>query len=112
MLKLIFVQICAVQWTKVKWCFERVFYHFKFFGLKNAKIPLLKKISSVSAVFIELKCMCLPTHLADTNKTLIFVPFTDFFRFFEEKNLIFCMFIYFENLQLHIQKSLYVFYFM
>ena len=36
-IEMIFAQICASKWTKVKRCFGRVFYHFIIFGLKNAK---------------------------------------------------------------------------
>ena len=44
-LKRIFYQICAFQWTKVKQLFGRVFYYFMSFGLNNGKIKVLKKIS-------------------------------------------------------------------
>ena len=54
-LKCIFAQVCVLLWTKVKRCFESVFYHFTIFGFKNAKINFLKKISVLSAVFIEFK---------------------------------------------------------
>ena len=36
-LKWFFPQLCAIQWTKAKWCIGRVFYHFTIFGFKNAK---------------------------------------------------------------------------
>ena len=43
-LKLFSAQLCAFQWTKVKRCVGRVFYHFTIFGFKNAKINFSKKI--------------------------------------------------------------------
>ena len=52
---MIFARICALQWTKVKWCIVRVFYHFKVFVFKNAKIKFLEKIRVLRAVFFELK---------------------------------------------------------
>ena len=38
-----FAQICAYQWSKVKWCFGRVFYHITIVGFKNANINPLKR---------------------------------------------------------------------
>ena len=43
----------CIQWTKVKWCFGRVFYHCTIFGLEIAKIKFLKKIRVLSAVFFQ-----------------------------------------------------------
>ena len=49
LLKSIIAQICAFQWTIVKKCFERVFYHFTIIGFKN--LIFLKKIRVLSAFF-------------------------------------------------------------
>ena len=55
-IKMNFAQICAFQWTKVKWCFERVFYNLTILGFKNAKIKFLKKIRVLSAFFFSNCC--------------------------------------------------------
>ena len=46
------IPICAYRRTKSNRCYERIFYHFKILGFKNAKINFLKKISVLIALFI------------------------------------------------------------
>ena len=72
-LKWFFAQVCALQWTKVKRYFGRVFYHFTIFWFKNAKVNFLKKISVLSAVFIEFKYRWLQNCLVDLkiHQTLV-----------------------------------------
>ena len=64
-MKCIFAIICAFQRTKVKRCFEIVFFHFTVFRLINAKIDVLMKIRVAGVVFIEMKCRWLQTGMAD-----------------------------------------------
>ena len=95
----------------VKRCFARVFHYFMIFGFKNAKINFLKKTSISIEVFIELKYRRLQTHLANlknTPDTWIFAYDRYFMIFFYKSSLS----DIFENHQLHILESLYVFYFM
>ena len=49
-----FAQICVIQWTKVKWCIGRVFYHFTIFRLNNEKFEENK---GFEGIFYELKYM-------------------------------------------------------
>ena len=81
---MIFSQVCALSWTKVKQCFGRVFYHFTIFGFKNAKLNFLKKISVLSAVYIDFKYRLLQTCLVDLKKhqTFDILLMTDFFMIF------------------------------
>ena len=75
----------------------------------------MKKIRVLSGVFIELKYMRLQTRLADLKKKhqiLEFLLMTDFFMIFFLKSSFSAFSYIFENHQLHILKSLYVFYFM
>ena len=72
-LKLSFAQICAFQWTKAKWCFGRVLFHFTIFGLKNAKNKFLKKIRVLSAVFFQIEVQVIQTCLADLKKNTEFL---------------------------------------
>ena len=80
-----FSQICAFEWTYVKWCFGRVFYLFTIFGHKNAKIIFLKKIRVLSAVFlIEVQVISNPSSQFEkkkhkTSECLLRNDFYDFF---------------------------------
>ena len=71
---MIFVQICAFQWTEVKQFFGRIFYHFTILRFKmQKKKNFLKKISVLIAIFIELKYRRLQTRLpALKNKSILF----------------------------------------
>ena len=72
-----FARICALQWTKVKWCFERGFYHFTIFGFKN---QTFEENNGLECIFFELKNGCFQTHLADLKKhqTSDFLLMNDF----------------------------------
>ena len=65
-------------------CFGRVFYPFTIFGFKNAKINFLKKISVLSAVFIEIQVQVIATCLVilKKHKTFDILLMTDFFMNF------------------------------
>ena len=82
------------------WCFGRVFYRFMFFGIKNAKTNFLKKISTLIAVLQVITN--LSSRLEKTTTIWIFAYYRFFFLIFQD----------FENHQLHMLKSFYVFYFM
>ena len=91
---MIFSQICAIKWTKVKWCIGKVFYHFTIFGLKNAKKNFFEENKGFERSFYELKYTWFQIPLPDLEKHQI------------------CIFLLInENNQLHILKSVYAFYF-
>ena len=75
-----FARICALQWTKVKWSLERVFYHFPIFGLKNAKSnKYLKKIRVLSSFFrIEVKVISNPSSRLEKHQTPELLLMNDF----------------------------------
>ena len=109
-LKWNFAWICAFQWTKVKRCFGRVFYHFTIVGLKNAKKFFGdNKGFERSFVFqIEVKVISNPSSwLVKTPHPWIFDNewFLWFFLNSSFSNI-------FKNNHLLILKPLYVFYFM
>ena len=88
-LKWNFAQICAFQWTTVKWCFGRVFFHFTIFGFKNAKINFLKKIrvKIMSAVFFRFEVQVFSNRssgLEKNAKPLRFCLWTIFYEFFKK----------------------------
>ena len=104
LLKWIFAQICAFQWSNVKRCFNRVFYHFTIFGFKMQK-QSLKKIR-VLGHFFELKYRW-SSGLEKTPNPWIFA-----YEWFFMITLFSTFSDIFENNQLHILISLYAFYFM
>ena len=96
-LKWFFAQICVFKWTKVKWCFGRVFYHFTIFGFKNTKIKFLEKIRVFSAFFfrIEVQMISNPSsQLEKESPNPWFFADEGFFYDFLKK----CSFLAFSNI--------------
>ena len=86
----------CILMDKVKWHFRWVFYHFTNFWFKNAKMNFFKKLSLLSAIFIDLKFRWLQTRLTDLKNTNSwFLLMTDFYDYFKNLNL--CIFRYFRK---------------
>ena len=94
--------------------------HTRLAGMKNtkrlgivsdidAKINFLKKISILSAVFIEVQVITHPSSRHEKHQTLDFLLMTDFLWLFKTSHFPHLSNI-FENHQPHVLKSLYVFY--
>ena len=103
LLKWIFDQLCAFQWTKFKWCFERVFYHFTIFGSKMLNSNFLKKIRVLSAFFrIEVQVISNPSSQLEKKKqqhqTSEFLLKNDFFFLFKKKTSHFLHFSIFSKI--------------
>ena len=78
-LKWIFAQICAIQWTKVKWCIGRVFFHLTIFSFKNVPTPPPQKKKNEENkgfecifFFIEVKVISNPSSRLEDTKPLNF----------------------------------------
>ena len=98
-LKWIFAQIFAFQWTKVKRCFGGVFYHFTIFWVqKRKKNQLFEEIKRFESSFYWIDVQMITNGQADFKNTkhLIFHLWTIFYDFFK-KHLNFCIFWYFRK---------------
>ena len=115
-LKWILAQICAFQWIKVKWCFERAFYHFTIFGFKKCKNQNFEEYKGFEGIFrIEVQVISNPSSRLEKNKETPNPWIFAYERFFTNlltKSSFSTFSNIFENNQLHILISLYVFYFM
>ena len=75
-----FPQICAFQWTKVKWSFGRVFYHFTIFG-SNVQKSIFEENKRFNCSFyqIEVQVTTNPSSRLEKHQILIFIAYDRFF---------------------------------
>ena len=85
-----FAQICALQWTKIKRCFERIFYYFTILGVKSVKNLHFEENTRFRCSFYLIQVQVIKNRLADLKNAnhLIFLLMTDFFMIFKKQQLI------------------------
>ena len=79
-LKWFFANRRAFQWTKVKWCFGRVFYHFRKFWAQKCKNQIFWRKWGFKVPFLEMQWRWFQTRL--TPNPWIFCLWTIFYDFF------------------------------
>ena len=108
-LKWMYAQICAFQWTKVKRCFCKSFLSLPNFWVQKCKIQRFEEIKRFECSFYWIRVQVI-TNLAsrlEKCQTLDFFYLWPIFYDFWKKISISAFSDFFENLQLHMLKSLY-----